>query len=114
MLIIDGDYPMAVGALDSGRDLTLPIDQVRTAPELASRMRWSDDGAMASLPEMRNGAIAVAVVKMVACVKRPVHDHGDYRSDELAYSAAQGQLVYYRILEARGESRILESRGGYQ
>ena len=114
MLIIDGDYPMAVGALDRGRDLTLPIEQVRGAPEMPSRMSWSDDGTMASLPEMRKGEIAVALVKVVACIKRPVHAHGDYRSDEVAYGAAQGQLAYYRILEARGEARILESRDDFQ
>ena len=28
-LIIDGDYPMANGAIDSQRDLTLPIEQAR-------------------------------------------------------------------------------------
>jgi hypothetical protein len=33
MLVIDGDYPMAL-AVKMNRDLTLPIDQVRSAPEL--------------------------------------------------------------------------------
>ena len=114
MLIIDGDYPMAVGALDHGRDLTLPIDEVRGAAAMPSRMRWSDDGTMASLPEMRRGEIAVALVKVVACIKRPVHEHGEYRSDETAYGAGQGQLAYYRILETRGEARILETRDDFQ
>jgi hypothetical protein len=29
MLIIDGDYPMAFGALELNRDLTLPVDEIR-------------------------------------------------------------------------------------
>ena len=29
MLIIDGDYPMAIGAMDLNRDLTLPLPAVR-------------------------------------------------------------------------------------
>ena len=33
MLIFDGDYPMAYGALELNRDLTLPIDEVRAAEE---------------------------------------------------------------------------------
>jgi len=29
MLIIDGDYPMAFGALELNRDLTLPVHEIR-------------------------------------------------------------------------------------
>ncbi len=54
MLIFDGDYPMAYGAIDLKRDLTLPIAAVRAAEE------GSDNVAMASLPDMRRGQIAVA------------------------------------------------------
>src|SRR4051794_16775591 len=31
MIIIDGDYPMAYGATDLGRDLTRPLAEVRAA-----------------------------------------------------------------------------------
>ena len=31
MLIIDGDYPMAYGGVDLDRDLTLPIDEIRSS-----------------------------------------------------------------------------------
>ena len=33
MLIFDGDYPMAYGAIDLNRDLTLPIEEVRAVQE---------------------------------------------------------------------------------
>lgn len=33
MLIFDGDYPMAYGALDLNRDLTLPVAQARALPD---------------------------------------------------------------------------------
>ena len=55
MLIIDGDYPMAL-AVRMNRDLTLPIDQVRSAPALpGGRPDRADSETMASLPEMRRG-----------------------------------------------------------
>ncbi len=111
MLIIDGDYPMAIGALDMCRDLASPIEEIRAAVPGPTRLRdWPDSETMASLPEMRRGAIAVALVKLVACVLKPGHTHGEYRSADAAYSSALGQLAYYRALEARGEARILETR----
>ena len=43
MLIIDGDYPMAFGAMDLNRDLTLPIEEVRKAkPDQFSVKGWTD------------------------------------------------------------------------
>ena len=29
MIIIDGDYPMAIGSIGAGRDLKKPIEEVR-------------------------------------------------------------------------------------
>jgi membrane dipeptidase len=114
MLIFDGDYPMATGALRMERDLTLPIREVRDAPEWKYRqMDWPDAETMATLPEMRRGKVAGALVKVCVCIKKPGHDHGEFRSAETAYAHAMGQLAYYRILEARGEARILANRGDF-
>ncbi len=115
MLIIDGDYPMAIGAIEAGRDLTLPIEDVRRAEPIPTSMsKWPDKEIMASLPEMRKGKIAVALVKLVACVLKPSHSHGDYRTAQTAYGAAQGQLAYYRLLQAQGEARVLTERQQFQ
>ena len=116
MLIIDGDCPMR-GAVMWQRDLTLPIEEVRSAEPLSPRVSLGgqppDSGTMASLPEMRRGQVAAAVVKIGGCILRPGNPHGDVRTDELAYAAGRGQLGYYRILEARGEARLLRSRGDF-
>ena len=41
-------------------------------------------------------------------VYRPeLHSHGECRNRDIAYSIAQGELEYYRILEATGWSKIL-------
>ena len=42
MLMIDGDYPMAHGGVLMDRDLTLPIDQVRSQPEMPGGTRRPD------------------------------------------------------------------------
>ena len=57
MLIFDGDYPMAFGALEINRDLTLPLEEVRAAEEDTEVV------AMASLPELRRARVAAALVK---------------------------------------------------
>ena len=108
-LIFDGDYPMAYGALDLDRDLTRPIEEVRAAePRLRSNSRWPDADTMASLPEMRRGRIAAALVKAVGRVQRSDIIWG-YRSAENACAAALAHMAYYRILEQRGEVRILRT-----
>ena len=101
---------MAHSGMQRDRDLTQPIVQVRAAPLEQDKAGRGHGETLASLPEMRKGKIAVALVKVMGCVKRPVHHHGDYCSDEIAYGAAQGELAYYRILETKGETRILETR----
>ena len=114
MLIIDGDYPMAGGAIRSQRELTLPIEQARSAradfPESPGR---PDSGIMATIPEMRKAGVAAAIVKVLGCILRDGHPHGDVRTDELSYANAQGQLAYYRILQAKGYARMLGSRSEF-
>lgn len=63
---------------------------------------------MATLPEMRRGKVAGALVKVVGRIKRPNSPLWGYHSGEAAYAAAQGHLAYYRILARRGEARLLQ------
>ena len=108
MLIFDGDYPMAHGALIMNRDLTRPIEEVRNAP----RTQFADDGwpdseTMATLPEMRKGQVAAALMKICVRIERPDSPIWGYRSDDIAFAMAQGQLAYYRSLETKGEANII-------
>jgi membrane dipeptidase len=111
MLIFDGDYPMAYGALDLNRNLSLPIGEARAQPDQDPATRSPNAGIMATLPEMRRGKVAGALVKVVGRIKRPNSPLWGYSSGDSAYAAAQGQLAYYRILARRGEARLLHTRG---
>jgi len=114
MLIIDGDYPMANGAIHSQRELTVPIEQARAMPtDFAVDTVRPDSGIMATIPEMRKAEIAAAVVKVLGCIKRDGHEHGTARTDELSYAEAQGQLSYYRILETRGYAKMLRTKSEF-
>ncbi|MDE2667713.1 MAG: membrane dipeptidase [Acidobacteriota bacterium] len=110
MLIIDGDYPMAIGAMDLNRDLTLPLPEVRrTAPDRFAEKSRPDAETMASLPEMRRGGIAAALVKVVARHYRSGSPLWGYRGPEVTYAAARAQLAYYQMLEVRGAASILRT-----
>ena len=110
MLIFDGDYPMTFGALDLNRDLTLPLEQARALPDQADNTSCPNRGIMATLPEMRRGNIAAALVKIVGRIKRESSPLWGYNSGDIAYAVAQGHLAYYRILERRGEAQIITNR----
>ena len=114
MLIIDGDYPMAFGGVDLDRDLTLPIEAVRSATDRRSIVdSWVDSETLASLPEMRKGGIAAALVKVVGRIRRPNSPIWGFRTGHGAYSAAQAHLAYYNILASSSEVRILRSSGEF-
>ena len=124
MLMIDGDYPMAFGGVIMERDLTLPIDQVRAEPTPTGKPSgWSNEGTMASIPEMRRSGMAIALVKINRCILRDDtesfcgheyegpsgHGHGEVRTDHHAYVSGIAQLGYYQIMRATGESRLLKT-----
>ena len=114
MLIIDGDYPMAYGGVDLDRDLTLPIDEVRSASDRRSLSGgWPDSETMASLPEMRKGGVAAALVKVVGRIRRPNSPIWGYRTGHGAYAAAQAHLAYYEVLAAEGEARVLATSADF-
>ena len=114
MLIIDGDYPMAVLAVRKQRDLRLLIEQVRTAEDyFPGHPESPDSQTMASLPELRRGKVAVALVKIASYVRWLGYSCGDVRSIELAFAAGQGQLACYRILQSQGEASLLTTRGEF-
>ena len=111
MLIIDGDYPMSYSAIDLNRNLTRKLAEVRAAePDRFAVPSNRDSETLATLPEMRLGGVAVALVKVTARIYREENSLWGYRSPEVAYAIAQGHLNYYRILEGRGEARILGTR----
>ncbi len=101
MLIFDGDYPMALGVA-MNRDLTRPVEEVRTPEPHAGTLRgWPDKEVMATIPEIRRGEIGAALVKAIACIKRPGYKHGECRTDEIAYEGSrQIRAKIYAKLES--------------
>lgn len=106
MMAIDAHLDLSMNALAWNRDLTLSVSSIR---EAENGMREKGRGAnVVSFPEMRRGEIAVSLATVIARAGEIRDAKLDFRSQEIAYAVAQGQLAYYRIMEAEGYLRMLK------
>jgi membrane dipeptidase len=125
MLLIDSHLDLAWSAIDWDRNLDLEVAAIReierqrieaaaradpTVPQIM-RSGWSQKpGAgrnTVSLPELR---AAEAAVTCATVLDRTAHAHSPAAGSacqELSYAKAQGQLAYYRVLQAQGKVQLL-------
>ena len=90
------------------RDLTLTVPEIRRLEAgLSERNRATNTVAF---PEMRKGEVAVCFATLLARATDLDEDNLDYRNQEIACAIAQGQLAYYRIMESKGQLRMLKDR----
>jgi membrane dipeptidase len=109
-LIIDAHLDLGWNALQWNRNLLDPVAAIRQA-EAGVPGPGRGMGTV-SLPALAEGRVALCFATLLArSTGRPV-PHLDYPSPAQAYAAAQGQLAYYRALEAQGMARIITSRAG--
>lgn len=113
--IFDSHLDLAWNALTWKRDITLPLSEIN-AREDGSTDSVARGRATTSLPEMRRGRIMMCLGTLMARVphgNKPVlfGDTLDFPSRALAWSFAQGQLAYYRMLEQQGEIQFLRNAG---
>ena len=57
---------------------------------------------------MRLGEVFICLATLLATVKKQTG--GMYRSKDIAYAVAHGELAYYRILESQGSIRMIQDR----
>ncbi|MEM2904954.1 MAG: membrane dipeptidase [Candidatus Bathyarchaeia archaeon] len=106
MLLIDGHLDLAMNAVEWNRDLKRSVHEIRR-DEAGMQQKGRAMNTVA-LPEMRQGEVCTCLATLIARVRSPTAD--GYRSKEIAYGVAQGQLAYYRILEAQGLIRVIQDR----
>lgn len=105
MLIIDGHLDLAMNALLWNRDLARTVHEIR-AQEAGMAEKGRAAGTVA-FPELRAGRVALCFATVIARVQQPGSAVSGYRSHQIAYAHAQGQLAYYRQLEREGALRII-------
>ena len=116
-IICDAHLDLAINAVSFDRDLTLPLEEINRA-EKHQTDHPGRGGSTVSLPEMRNGGVALALATLLARAQGRARPSGgfmrvdfDHATKDAASCTASGQLAYYRLLESRSEIAVIESKG---
>lgn len=102
MFIMDAHLDLSMNALEWNRDLR------RSVTEINAREKGMDDKpdrgkATVSLPELRKGNIGLVVATQIARYVAPDNPLPGWHSEQQAWAQTQGQLAWYRAMEASGE-----------
>jgi len=111
MLLIDGHLDLSMNALEWNRDLTRPLAEVRRRE--AGQADKKDRGrGVCTFPEMRRGEIGLCIATQIARYVAEDNPLPGWKSPEIAWAMTQGQLAWYRAMEARGELVQIRDRAG--
>ena len=91
-----------MNAMEWNRDFTQPVSVLR-AREAGMTDKKDRGQGMVSLPEMRRGRVGLCVATQIARYVKLGNSLSGWRSPEQAWAQTQGQLAWYRAMEARGE-----------
>jgi membrane dipeptidase len=102
MFIVDAHLDLSMNALEWNRDLTRPIDEIRARERLLTDKPDRGRGTL-SFAEMRRGGVELCVATQIARYAAADNPLPGWRSQEQAWAMTQGQLAWYRAMEACGE-----------
>jgi len=108
MMIIDGHLDLAMNALIWNRDLRLSALEMRKL-EAGMSQKGRAAGTV-GFPEMRRAHIAISFATLFGRVAWPGSGVTGYRTPEIAYGIARGQLAYYDQLETSGTARVIANQ----
>jgi len=91
-----------MNAMESNRDLTQPFRAIRQRESLLTDKPDRGRGTVC-LPEMRRGGIGLCVATQIARFVKPSNPLPGWHSPAQAWAHTQGQLAWYRSMEAAGE-----------
>ncbi len=102
MLIIDAHLDLAMNAMEWNRDLCKSVQEIR-ARELNMTDKPDRGKGTVSLPALRAGNIGLVVATQIARYVAADSLLKGWHSPEQAWAQTQGQLAWYRAMEAAGE-----------
>ncbi len=109
MLLIDAHLDLAMNAMEWNRNLQLSVHQIRDS-EIGMTDKPDRAKGTVSLPALREGNIGLVVATQIARYVRPGSTLKGWHSPEQAWAQTQGQLAWYRAMEAAGEMRQIKDQ----
>ena len=106
MFIIDAHLDLSMNAMEWNRDLTLPATAIREREKGLTDKPDRAKGTV-SLPELRKGNIGLVVATQIARYVAPGNPLPGWHSPQQAWAQTQGQLAWYKAMEAAGEMRMV-------
>ncbi|HWK06060.1 MAG TPA: membrane dipeptidase [Puia sp.] len=109
MFIIDAHLDLSMNAMEWNRDLTLPASAIRDREKGLTDKPDRAKGTV-SLPELRKGNIGLVVATQIARYVAPGNPLPGWHSPQQAWAQTQGQLAWYKAMEAAGEMHMVKDR----
>src|SRR5882762_7210219 len=109
MLILDAHLDLSMNALEWNRDLTRPIDEIRSR-EGDLKDKPDRGRGTVSFGEMRRGGVGLCVATQIARYVTANNPLPGWHSPEQAWAMTQGQLAWYRTMEERGQLAQIRDR----
>jgi membrane dipeptidase len=112
-MILDAHLDLSMNALEWNRDLSRPIEEIRAREQHLTDKPDRGRGTV-SFAEMRRGGIGVCVATQIARHVKRANRLPGWHSPEQAWAQTQGQLAWYREMEARGEMAAIATRAALE
>lgn len=111
MFIIDAHLDLSMNAMEWNRDLRLPVTNIREREKGLTDKPDREKGTV-SLPALRRGNIGIVVATQIARYVAPGNPLPGWHSPEQAWAQTQGQLNWYKTMEAAGEMIMIKDLAG--
>lgn len=102
MFIIDAHLDLSMNAMEWNRDLRLSVTDIRER-EKGMTDKPDREKNTVSLPALREGNIGLVVATQIGRYVAPDNSLKGWHSPEQAWAQTQGQLAWYKTMEAAGE-----------
>ncbi|HVW97040.1 MAG TPA: membrane dipeptidase [Mucilaginibacter sp.] len=102
MFTIDAHLDLSMNAMEWNRDLRKSIDEIRQR-EAGMNDKPDRGKGVVSLPELRKGNIGLVVATQIARFVAPDNPLPGWHSPQQAWAQTQGQLAWYKEMEATGQ-----------
>jgi membrane dipeptidase len=102
MLIVDAHLDLSMNAMEWNRDLTRPIEEIRSREKALTDKPDRGNGVV-NFEELRKGNIGLVVATQIARYVSEQNSLPGWHSPEQAWAQTQAQLAWYKAMEERNE-----------